>query len=165
MKLIFYPGQFGCMAPKRCGESSRSSGGGGEGSGRGARGAIVVKENPLWRGERLDPQAASLVETHLPSKTAAPPPPPQGWNTIIIAGFPAHRLRILYIASLKKVKEEVNSLGNTSLFSSLEQVEVCECVIEHSVCVRRAWTVAHTHTGWRNSQEKSDRSPPPAEEA
>ena len=72
--------QFGGMAPKKCrGEGSTqvvvSIGEDSSTTGIGPRGAIVVKDNPLWRGGKttLDPQNAGLVETHLASKSATLP--------------------------------------------------------------------------------------------
>jgi hypothetical protein len=87
--------QFGGKAPKRSVAESVRGGNEGESS-SGGRGAIVVKENPTWRGRKLDPQDAGQVETHLASRAPE--------------------------ASLKKL-EKMHSVPGRTLLGSLEQVE------------------------------------------
>lgn len=41
-------------------------------SNRGPRGPIVVQENLLWKSRAVVPQDASLVETHMASRTPLP---------------------------------------------------------------------------------------------
>ena len=72
------------MAPKKPAVSRSSEVLCGEGepsTSRGSRGPIVVRENLLGKSRAtVDPQDASLVETHLVSRTA------KGWEEIWISG-------------------------------------------------------------------------------
>jgi regulator of telomere elongation helicase 1 len=92
--------QFGGMAPKKSvvRSSEVSCGEGGTSSSRGYRGPIAMRENSLGKSRAVDPQDASLVETHLVNRTAQ--------------------------ASLTKLRGEQKPQQSKSLFSSLEQVEV-----------------------------------------
>ena len=67
------------MAPKKSvvRSSEVSCGEGGPSSSRGYRGPITVRENSLGKSRAVDPQDASLVETHLVNRTA------QGWGEVL----------------------------------------------------------------------------------
>ena len=87
---------------------------GSEGEFSGGRGAIVVKENPAWRGRILDPQDAGTVETHLTSRA------PKGSGRVRNNFEP---IFLLFTASLRKL-EKMRGVSGRSLLGSLEQVEV-----------------------------------------
>ena len=108
------------MAPKRSVVETVRSGNEGESS-SGGRGTIVVKENPVWRGRKWDPQDAGQVETHLASR--APKGSARRSGDVVRGNF-----SVVSAASLKKL-EKMHSVPGRTLLSSLKQVEVRNTVL------------------------------------
>lgn len=68
--MLFFS-QFGTEAPKKPSVMAHSSHAEGESS-QSLRGPIVVRD-PLWRRKGIEPQDASVVETHVTSKKTRVP--------------------------------------------------------------------------------------------